>query len=58
MVDYRYRTSELQIQQKIVGVDLSWNMTRNLALYVYYEGTFDKKSDTFHRVNLKLIRRF
>ncbi len=58
MVDYRYTTNELRIQQKIVGLDLSWNVTRNLALYLYYEGTFDKKSDTFHRVNTKLVQRF
>ena len=58
MVDYRYTTSELSVQQKIVGLNLSWNLTRKLALYLYYEGTFDKKSDTFHRVNTKLVQRF
>ncbi|MBI1225153.1 MAG: hypothetical protein GC192_07920 [Bacteroidetes bacterium] len=58
MVDYRYTTSELRIQQEILGVNLSWNLTKKLALYLYYEGTFDKKADTFHRVNTKLVQRF
>lgn len=58
MVDYRYTSSELHIQQKVVGTSLSWNITRKLALYVYYEGTFDKKVDTYHRVNTKLMQRF
>ena len=58
MVDYQYTTSELTIHQQTVGTSLSWNMTRKLALYLYYEGTFDKKSDTYHRVNTKLVQRF
>ncbi|MCU0347076.1 MAG: outer membrane beta-barrel family protein [Saprospiraceae bacterium] len=58
MVDYRYSYSELRIHQNVAGLDLSLNLTRKLALYLYYEGTFDKKSDTFHRVNAKIIQRF
>lgn len=58
LVDYRYTYGDLRVQQNIVGIDLSLNLTRKLALYLYYEGTFDKKSDTFHRVNTKLIQRF
>jgi hypothetical protein len=58
MVDYQYTTSELHIQQEVVGTSLSWNITRKLAFYVYYEGTFDKKADTYHRVNTKLMQRF
>ncbi len=58
VVDYRYTSNEYRVQQQITGLDLSINLTRKLGLHFYYEGTFDKKSDTFHRLNTKLIQRF
>lgn len=58
VVDYRYTSNEYRVQQQIAGLDLSINLTRKLGLHFYYEGTFDKKSDTFHRLNTKLIQRF
>ncbi|NUO02563.1 MAG: hypothetical protein HUU01_18305 [Saprospiraceae bacterium] len=58
MVDYKYNTYEYAIQQQIAGLDLSVNLTRKLAFYVYYEGTFDNKTDTLHRFNTKIIQRF
>lgn len=57
-VEYNYKNYENKIQQKIAGVDVSWNITRKLALYVYYEGTFDRQTKTFNRFNTKLIQRF
>lgn len=58
MVNYQYTTSNLTVKQKIVGWDFSFNLTRKLGFHLYYEGTFDKKSATFQRVNVKLIQRF
>ncbi|MBK9017713.1 MAG: hypothetical protein IPM82_28745 [Saprospiraceae bacterium] len=46
------------MKQKIAGLDVSVNLTKKLAFHVYYEGTFEKERDTFHRVNMKLIQRF
>lgn len=57
-VEYDYRNYEYKIRQEIGGMDLSWNITRKLALYLYYEGTFEKQKNTFHRFNTKLIQRF
>lgn len=57
-VEYQYANYENTVRQHIPGVDLSWNITRKLALYLYYEGTFDKQNPTFTRVNTRLIQRF
>jgi hypothetical protein len=58
MVDYSYKNYEYTVKQKIAGLDVSVNLTKMLAFHVYYEGTFEKDKDTFHRVNMKLIQRF
>ncbi|MBK8562337.1 MAG: hypothetical protein IPN76_03075 [Saprospiraceae bacterium] len=58
MVDYHYTTYESTVKQSIMGFDVSINLTRKLALYLYYEGTFEKERDAFQRVNMKLIQRF
>ncbi len=58
MVEYNYKNYENKIQQQIGGIDLSWNITRKLAFYVYYEGTFDKTRSTYHRFNTRIIQRF
>lgn len=58
MVDYVYANSELTVKQNIAGLSLSVNLTKKLAYYIYYEGTFEKERDAFHRVNMKLIQRF
>ncbi len=57
-VEYNYKNYENKIQQQTGGVDLSWNISRKLAFYIYYEGTFQEKNKPFNRVNTKLIRRF
>ncbi|MBK6998373.1 MAG: hypothetical protein IPH31_27165 [Lewinellaceae bacterium] len=57
-VEYDYKNYEYKIRQQIGGIDFSWNITRKLALYLYYEGTFDKQNKTFNRFNTKLIQRF
>ena len=57
-VEYDYKNYEYKIKQQIGGVDLSWNITRKLALYLYYEGTFDNQNKSFQRVNTKIIQRF
>ncbi len=58
MADYQYKNYEYKIQQHIGGVNLSCNINRKLAFYLYYEGTFDKKSTSFNRFNTKIIQRF
>ncbi len=58
MVNYNYTTSDLKVQQQLLGLNLSYNLTRKLAFYIYYEGTFDKKAQTLHRVNTKIVQRF
>jgi len=57
MVDYSYKNYEQKIRQKIAGMDVSFNLTRKLGFHIYYEGTFDERSDTFHRLNTKIIQR-
>jgi hypothetical protein len=57
-VEYTYKNYEVKVQQEIMGADLSWNISRKLAFYVYYEGTFDHKNEPFNRFNTKLIQRF
>jgi len=58
MVDYQYNSYEYKIQQQIAGLDVSLNLTPKLAFHVYYEGTFDQKTDALHRFNTKIIQRF
>jgi hypothetical protein len=58
MVDYTYKNYENKIRQEIAGADISWNITRKLALHLYYEGTLDKQNKTYNRINTKLIQRF
>lgn len=57
-VEYDYTNYETHIRQDVPGIDLSWNLTRKLAFYLYYEGTFDPKNKTLHRINTRLILRF
>lgn len=58
MVDYNYKNYENRIIQEIAGVDLAWNITRTLAMHLYYEGTFGQQKTPFNRFNTKLIQRF
>lgn len=58
MVNYQYKNYEFSIQQNIAGIDVALNLMRKLAFHVYYEGTFDSKANTFHRLNTKIIQRF
>lgn len=57
LVEYNYKNYENKISQEIAGASLSWNITRKLSFYLYYEGTFDKANQDFNRFNLKLIHR-
>lgn len=57
-VNYLYTNYENKLHQEIFGMDYTWNLTRKLALHLYYEGTFDKQNTTFNRLNFKLIQRF
>lgn len=57
-VDYQYKTFESQVQQQIAGLDVSWYITRKLALYWYYEGTYQSKNRPFNRLNCRIIQRF
>lgn len=57
-VNYNYKNYENRIEQKIAGASLSWNITRKLGFYIYYEGTYDKHNEPFNRFNTRLIQRF
>ncbi len=57
-VDYRYKTSEYEIQQHVAGGDLSWRISKKLSFFIYYEGTFQDQHKVYQRVNTKLIYRF
>lgn len=57
-VNYVFTTYENKQHQEIFGMDYTWNLSRKLALHLYYEGTFDKQNQTFNRLNFKLIQRF
>ena len=56
-VDYQPTWSEEKTHQDIAGLSLSWRITRKLALYVYYEETFDARYPTVSRFNTKLMQR-
>ncbi|MEK7254140.1 MAG: hypothetical protein AAB316_05300 [Bacteroidota bacterium] len=58
LVNYNYSTYDYAIWQKIVGADMSINLSRKLSFFIYYEGTFDNKNETLHRVNTKIMQRF
>ncbi len=58
MVDYDYGNEQSRFMQHIAGADLSWNITRTLGLYLYYEGTYTDSRAAFHRVNTRIIQRF
>lgn len=57
-VHYQYKSNETTIGQDIAGASLSLNLMKNLALYLYYEGTFDDKGQALHRFNSRIIQRF
>lgn len=57
-VNYQYSSNETTIRQNIAGASLSLMLLKNLTLYLYYEGTFDDKDQTFHRFNTRIIQRF
>jgi hypothetical protein len=58
MLHYTYTVSEFVLRQRIFGADLGMNLSRKLALHLYYEGIFDKENDTLHRANTKVMWRF
>ena len=57
-VQYDYKNYEYKLQQEIGGIDLSWNITKKLAFYLSFEGTFDKRNKPFNRLNTRIIQRF
>ena len=58
MLHYTYTVSEFVLRQRIFGADLGMNLSRKLALHLYYEGIIDKENDTLHRANTKIMWRF
>jgi hypothetical protein len=58
MLHYTYTVSEFVLRQRIFGADLGMNLSRKLSLHLYYEGIFDKKNETLHRANTKIMWRF
>lgn len=58
MVNYHYKTNGNAIRQNIAGASLSLRLMKQLALHLYYEGTFDDQGRAFQRFNTRIIRRF
>lgn len=58
MVDYHYKNYEYTTSQYIGGMDLNLRITRNLGLFVFYEGTMDDQNRIYHLFNTKVIQRF
>lgn len=56
-IDYVPTWSEVKTHQDIAGLSLSWRITKKLALYLYYEETFDARYPTVSRFNTKLMQR-
>jgi hypothetical protein len=57
LIDYQYSTNENHVQQKLAGGSLSYNLSRKLSLYLYYEGSFNDTGKNLSRVNAKVIQR-
>jgi len=57
-VNYQYNSNETKVEQNIAGASLSLRIRKQLGLYLYYEGTFDNRDQTFHRINTRIIQRF
>jgi hypothetical protein len=57
-VTYDYLSLENKSEQWNPGVDLSLSLTRQLSFGLYYEGTFDQQSLTFHRIHTRIVQRF
>ena len=57
-VNYKYSTSERKVNQNVAGFSTYFRIMKNLSAYIYYEGTFDKSNNTYHRFNTKIIQRF
>lgn len=57
-VDYTYSNSDYAIHQHIGGVNLSVRLMKHLSLHLYYEGTFNNKTENLTRFNTKIIQRF
>jgi hypothetical protein len=58
MVDYKYLNYESVTKQNIASINLSWNIVKKLTLYMDYEGTFDHQDILYHRLYIKIIKRF
>jgi hypothetical protein len=56
-INYVFLNGAPDLQQTIVGVDLSWSIMRRLSLSLNYEGTFDKDYN-YGRVFFNLTKRF
>lgn len=57
-VDYLYKNSTRTIHQNIAGFGLSWRIQKKLSLNLFYEGVFSDPESTYHRFNMRLIKRF
>ncbi|RKD89760.1 porin family protein [Mangrovibacterium diazotrophicum] len=56
-VDYRFPGSESSLLQHEAEIDLTWQITRKLALSLNYEATFEKR-DHYNRIYINLTKRF
>ena len=57
IVDYKYKSTEYALIQSIVGLNLSWRITRKISLSVNYEGEI-RESELSNRIYSNIIHRF
>ncbi len=57
-VDYNYLLGDRIVHQNIAGASLSIRLQKQLSLHLFYEGIQDLQKLDYHRVNVKLIKRF
>lgn len=59
-VDYKYASEDRVVHQNIAGASLSVRIQKQLSLHLFYEGIQDNSDHKiqYHRVNIKLIKRF
>jgi hypothetical protein len=56
-VQYRYNNIEVPLNQSILGLNLSWRLTRKLSIAVNFEGEFQNRQMS-GRLYTNLIKRF
>ncbi|MDB4286199.1 hypothetical protein N9933_02750 [bacterium] len=57
-VEYTYKKSGRVVNQHIGGLNLSLKLIKRLSLNLFYESVLDASTNTYHRINARIINRF